>query len=102
MNCLSVPALPIERHDALVVQFLGDTRETPGLSESLEDAPDDLGLERLDLALPGGRVVHVAVAAPTERLRDPPRSRPLQLAARRPLDDLLALDLGGERAQPPG
>src|SRR5262245_27020603 len=85
--------------DALPVQLAADLLEAAELGEADEDAPNDLGLERLDCALAGRAVIAVAEAALTEALRDTPGPGPLKLAARRPLDDLLALDLGGEGAQ---
>src|SRR5687768_5930272 len=94
-----VPVTTIERGDAFPIQLSSDPLKAPHLGVPHEDASDDLALERLNFALAGGQIVHVTIAAPAEGLRDTTRACAFQLAARRPLDDLLALDLGGERAQ---
>jgi len=94
-----VPAATIERGDAILIQFVADAVEAASLGVAGEDAANDLGLERLDLALPYGRGVHITVTATAKCLWDPPRPRPLQLAASRTLAHLLALDLTDKGAR---
>jgi hypothetical protein len=48
-----IPATTFQRHDAVCVQFVVDVIEAARLGVASEDAPNDLGLELLDLALAG-------------------------------------------------
>src|SRR4051812_897661 len=94
-----MPAPAVERRDAVADQTGADAVEAPELGVPGEDAADDLGLVRFYFPLGGGRVVRIAVATPAERLGHAAGPRPLDLAPGGPLDDLLALDLGGEGPQ---
>ena len=58
--------------DTLADQLGVDAVEAAKLGEAGEDSAYDLGLERLDLAPAGYRIVPVAEAAPAEPLRDAP------------------------------